>query len=101
MQPLKPLAMVGNINECKRKSQPNLSEHDDTDNDANEAVKLCPVCGLELGETFLSVGEKDFHLECFKCEVCGRLIDGIFFNDDNGNFICPDDFKVKSTEDHS
>ena len=88
--------MVGNINECKRKSQHNLSDNKDAidDVDETEVTNLCPICGLELGDTFLSVGEKDYHLDCFKCEVCGRLIDGIFFNDENRNIICPEDFKV-------
>ena len=88
--------MVGNINECKRKSQPNLSDNKDTNEDVDETEvhNLCPICSLELGETYLSVGEKDYHLDCFKCEVCGRLIDGIFFNDEHGKFICPEDFKV-------
>ena len=61
----------------------------------DEVIENCPFCGLELGDVFLSVGGRDFHQHCFKCHICGKQIDGIFFTDENENFICPEDFKVK------
>ena len=85
---------MGDI-QCNISNDNSIETKDDPEkNDETSDQALCPVCGFELGDTYLTVADKEYHVECFKCSICDKLIDGIFFNDDDGNILCPEDFKV-------
>jgi len=38
------------------------------------------------------VGDKKYHLDCFKCSVCGKVLNGKYYNKD-GLFLCQDDYE--------
>jgi len=57
--------------------------------------KICGKCGEEIKGEAISVSEKKFHPECFKCYECKKEISGSFRTTADGERICAACIKLK------
>ena len=51
--------------------------------------EVCAACGKPISGSYVGVGDKNYHSECFVCSKCGKQISGRFRYGRDGNLLCP------------
>eukprot|EP00669_Euglena_mutabilis_P012703 TRINITY_DN736_c0_g1_i1.p3 TRINITY_DN736_c0_g1~~TRINITY_DN736_c0_g1_i1.p3 ORF type:complete len:360 (+),score=99.27 TRINITY_DN736_c0_g1_i1:525-1604(+) len=58
--------------------------------EACRELLLCAACGKEIEEHSLTAMEKNWHVDCFRCSKCTRIIDTGVFKIEAGRPVCED-----------
>ena len=56
--------------------------------DTSEQGYSCRFCDKKITDEYIIVGVKIFHPDCFRCSVCGDVIDEEYTTDKNDKIIC-------------
>ncbi|XP_023332457.1 uncharacterized protein LOC111704455 [Eurytemora carolleeae] len=61
--------------------------------DTIDKCYFCNDCGEMITEKMVTVGLDRYHPLCFKCIICLKPIEGIFYKTEEGGLVCDEDFK--------
>jgi len=71
--------VVGGLNYC--------SDHQTV------ALESCSGCSQPIKDASVLVNQKPYHPTCFSCSTCQKPIDGKFFTEPDGRFLCEHDYQ--------
>jgi len=71
--------VVGGLNYC--------SDHQTV------ALDSCSGCNQPIKDASVLVNQKPYHPTCFSCSTCQKPIDGKFFTEPDGRFLCEHDYQ--------
>ena len=60
------------------------------------SLKHCNVCLKGISDEGLQIGDKYFHMDCFKCATCNDILREIYYTTSTG-YLCKDDYLVSFT----